>query len=556
MSVNDFIGVDFGTSTMLVSLNAKPNTKVDPTIPIGETTAWMPSVIGLDEAGLCLYGEDADRLIDRKKIYSIKTLLAKDDYVVLIDGTPVDIDRAITELIELSLKRAEKNSPPNTSALFLDRSNIYLSCPAHWKTNPRKRLSLIAQKLGINIYPDQIIDEPVAAGVSLIMSYQQTGNKTLNGKTLVFDFGGGTLDVAVIKVEQPSINSDLQSLSPEERTKKLTPTITVLAADAINKAGDDLDKQIADHLLRKHAPITTHYNEEETAQLFRRTAKKLKETLSTNEYARESIPGLADVELSKREVEEIFKPTMDQIMKLVKSVLIAAAARENMSNLSAVKIRSTRELSSDIEQILLSGGMTRIPYIKQRLTQELDTHAITDPYLGDPEKSVVAGLVHPNVVSGINMHRPSFDFFVRYYDESHAEIREEIIYKAFTPLHRPEDSHLNFLPSYRKDLNPPEGAKSMGLICRRTNGERVDINDNKPTPQLLVKVGQGSINRPNHFVMYLDGRIIFQGKKAGKGRIHRWPVIHEGLSLKFTPTRETSRADSWQLPHPYWHGGE
>ena len=553
--MNDSIGVDFGTSTMLVSLNSRNSRTVDPTIPIGETTPWMPSVVGINETGDYLYGEEAERLPDKRKVYSIKTLLARDKTSVLVDGIHLDVDNAIVELIDLSLKRAQENSPIEKRALFSDRSNISLSCPAHWEANPRKRLSSIAKTLGINIKPDQIVDEPISAGISWIMGSKQVGNPIPNGKTLVFDFGGGTLDVAVIEVENPIILSP-GSLSPEERIKQTTPTITVLSAYAIDKAGDNVDSLIAESLLSDLSNMgaidDSPYDSDEVLELLKRAAKRLKEGLTDTEIASELVPGLGEIKLSRGELEKILQSEMHSIIRFVKPVLRSAAAREKDSNLSAIRSVSTSKLASDITQILLSGGMSRIPYIRKRLEEELKKPTIVDPYLKEPEKSVAAGLTYPETVSGINMHRPSCDFFVWYYDDKSNRISEEIIYEAFTPLYNYESSLLNILPQYKLDLSPPVDATTMGLVCKRPTGELIDINNNEPTPQLLVKVGRDSINKPNRFHLYLDGTILFSGAEVGKGRIERWPIIRDGLSLLFTPEKTTTKKDWAPNIHPFW----
>ena len=557
--MSDSIGVDFGTSTMLVSLNSSDQAVVDATIPIGETTVWMPSVVGVNEGGELLYGEEAERLADNRKIYSIKTLLAEDKDSVLIKGFLINIDEAIEQLIGLSLKRAEENAPVEKKSAFNDRYNILLSCPAHWEANPRKRLALIAAKLGIKIQPDQIIDEPIAAGISWVMGSLQTGGQVPNGKTLVFDFGGGTLDVAVLEVDKPNVLNP-SGLSEEKKKKLLTPTITVLAAYAITKAGDNVDSIIARYflseLLGNGAISNSPYSEDEASELLKRSAKRLKEALSDADEASELIPGLTEINLSRALLEQLLEPEVKLIMDFIRPVLIAAAAREKNSNLSAIRNRTTKQLASDIQQILLSGGMSRIPYVRKRLEEELQKPTVIDPYLNDPEKSVAAGLVYPDAVSAINMHRPSCDFFVRYYDKNNSEIKEEAIYKAFTPIHSWQESFINSNPSYKVNLDPPAEAKIMGLVCRRTTGERIDINSKSSIPQILLKVSRGSLTKPNRFVLYLDGRIIFKGARTGKGRIEKWPVMREGLSLQFTPEKHEPKKDWGENIDAFWHGGE
>ena len=106
------------------------------------------------------------------------------------------------------------------------------------------------------------------------------------------------------------------------------------------------------------------------------------------------------------------------------------------------------------------------------------------------------------------------------------------------------------------NLDPPAEAEIMGLVCRRTTGERIDINSGSNIPQILLKVARGSVNKPNRFVLYLDGRIIFKGGMTGKGRIEKWPVMREGLSLQFTPEKHEPKKDWGANIDAFWHGGE
>ena len=70
------MAMDFGTSTILVAVRTDEEDP-DPTIPIGDAKSWMPSVVGIDDQGSFLFGEDAEQLREDQVVRSIKTLLGE-----------------------------------------------------------------------------------------------------------------------------------------------------------------------------------------------------------------------------------------------------------------------------------------------------------------------------------------------------------------------------------------------------------------------------------------------------------------------------------------------
>ena len=108
-----------------------------------------------------------------------------------------------------------------------------LGCPAMWDGAQRRRLIENALRAGIAVGDNTLIDEPIAAGVAWIVHRTERMNQSVQGKLLVFDMGGGTLDLAVLDVNASSGD---------------VPEIHVQAATGMGRAGDALDRAIVSDL--------------------------------------------------------------------------------------------------------------------------------------------------------------------------------------------------------------------------------------------------------------------------------------------------------------------
>lgn len=525
------VAVDFGTSTMLVAVRISAEDP-DPVIPIGETTRWMPSLVGIDDQGSYVFGEDAERLPPDQVIRSIKTLLgrteeAEDIALPPAFGSSPPIDDLIGRLIGVALDRAKRKAGPEVRPFLEPPLRIHLGCPANWTSVPRLRLGEIARRAGFEVSPDEIIDEPIAAGVSWLVEHFAAGKPVPEGRTLVFDYGGGTLDVAVIEVERG--------------TGADRPMISVLAAEGLPEAGDRLDDAIFNDLESEieSSRWIGFRDPVEIEQLIKRAARQLKHALSDVDEHAVNVPGLDGlVSYTRQQLEEAFRPQLDAAMKFVFSQIKSSVARQPKANYSRIRNASDERLADEVAHVLLVGGMSRIPLVSEELTTRFKRELLLDPHDVEPENAVVSGLTSRDVLAGLNIHRPPFKFVAQYLTREGKKIGEQVLYEPYTPLYSPTETLFRIGDlNYCVSLEVPDGAHEVRVDCRTLSGRPVELTQRGTSMTLKVELPHfrrlklpGS-KKPK-FQLYLDGRILLTGKKPVVVRVQRWPVVADGLAAE------------------------
>jgi molecular chaperone DnaK (HSP70) len=219
------VGVDFGTSTSLVA--EREGAARAEILPLGFQlrTRFLPSVAAL-RGGRIVLGEEANGRRDDGVIRSIKRGITENrDTVQVATSTgmrEVNVDEVVLGLLtEIANRTRAQGLPLDEEPL------VRLGCPAMWTGPQRRRLLELARRAGMPVGHASLVDEPVAAGVAWLAHRYLAHRDAPQGRVLVFDMGGGTLDVAVLDVEGGE-----------------KPDISVLAAIGLPEAGDDLDRAL------------------------------------------------------------------------------------------------------------------------------------------------------------------------------------------------------------------------------------------------------------------------------------------------------------------------
>ncbi|MGI8333659.1 Hsp70 family protein [Actinomadura scrupuli] len=536
------VGIDFGTSTSLLA-ERSGLLPVD-IAPLGSSTRWFPSLAGYQD-GQLLVGEEAERLPVAQIIRSIKRAITTDsDFVETTDihGVHrVDADQVIVTLLKEIVRRAEAQGRPLNM-----QEEVRLGCPAMWEGKQRRRLLRLAEQAGLPVAHSMLIDEPIAAGVAWVTHRFLAHREAPDGRLLVFDMGGGTLDIAVLDV--------LGGPQPE---------ISVLSALGRRLAGDELDAAIAREIIDELAGQgfdLAGLPEAKTAEaVVLREAREAKIRLSTQMQHRIVFRGLGRAQLptltyTRERLEECFRPQMDLATELVWAAVRAAKLTETGSYAPDVlRAMDPGRLSKDIKYVFLAGGMSRIPYVERRIGELFPRALIYDNAGVASDEAIVAGLADTAGYDKVNLHRPGFDFVLEYTD--HGQRHSHTIYPAYTPLYTPAEAYTRSALGFEwrgRDFPGPRQGEGV-LRVRAVSGEYLRLRyDGEVNDGIKLRLGHNLL-----FKISCDGRIVISDATHQPKimRVEQWPVIrghgHAELVLKRVANTARLPATSWYLEKEY-----
>ncbi len=349
------IGIDLGTTNSEVAIVM--NGQVD-VLEIQNGSRLLPSVVGLADDGSMLVGEAAANqlaLYPERTVKSIKRHMGSNHLVEM--GKESYTPQEISAFILKQLKQvAEKYlGEPIKKAV--------ITVPAFFSDAQRQATRDAGEIAGLDVA--RIINEPTAAALAYESNHE--GKKNI----LVYDLGGGTFDVSIVRLENDIVE--------------------VLASHGDNRlGGDDFDQKIIDHVvqhLKDEHSIDEKLLTPPIMARIRRAAEAAKIHLSNNPFAmleeeyliteNEKVTHLS-LELSRHDYEEMIAPFIDQTLQSAHTALTGA-------NLAV----------SDLDEILLVGGATRTPLVSQRLEDEvgLPTRKEIDPDLCVASGAAIQGAV-------------------------------------------------------------------------------------------------------------------------------------------------------------------
>ncbi len=327
--MSKIIGIDLGTTNSCVAVMEGKDVKVI-TNPEGNRTT--PSVVGFKN-GERTVGEAAKRQIvtNPNTIASIKRLMGTSEKVKLEgkEYTPQEISAMILQHLKAYAE----------SYLGETVNRAVITVPAYFNDAQRQATKDAGKIAGLEV--ERIINEPTAA--ALAFGIDKTDKEQ---KVLVFDLGGGTFDVSILELADG--------------------TFEVLSTAGDNKlGGDDFDEVILNHIADdfKASNGIDLRNDQMALSRLKEAAEKAKKELSSSLQAQISLPFISanaqgplhyDATLTRAEFDKMTRHLVDRCLIPVKQAL-------KDSNLSA----------SDIDQVLLVGGSTRIIAVQELVKREL-----------------------------------------------------------------------------------------------------------------------------------------------------------------------------------------
>ena len=328
--MSKIIGIDLGTTNSCVAVLEGGEPKVIVT-PEGDRTT--PSVVAFKN-GEELVGITAKRQAvtnPTNTISSIKRLMGT--------GEKVEAEGKKYTPEEISAKILMKLKKDAESYLGEKVTKAVITVPAYFNDAQRQATKNAGKIAGLEV--ERIINEPTAASLAYGLD-KQDKNQTI----LVYDLGGGTFDVSILE-----IGDGLFEVKSTAGNNHL--------------GGDDFDKIVMDYIVaefKKEHGIDLS-GDKMAMQRIKDAAEKAKKDLSGMSTTNINLPFISqtadgpvhlDMNLSKAKFEDLCRDLFDSTMEPVRKAL------------SDAKLKA-----SDIDEVLLVGGSTRIPYIQELVKKEL-----------------------------------------------------------------------------------------------------------------------------------------------------------------------------------------
>ncbi|MDY2587576.1 molecular chaperone DnaK [Winogradskyella aquimaris] len=344
--MSKIIGIDLGTTNSCVSVMEGNEPVV---IPNAEGKRTTPSVIAFVEGGEIKVGDPAKRQAvtnPQKTVYSIKRFMGNKyseskkeaervPYKVVKgdNDTPrVDIDGRLYTPQELSAMILQKMKKTAEDYLGQDVSEAVITVPAYFNDAQRQATKEAGEIAGLKVR--RIINEPTAAALAYGLD-----KKSTDQKIVVFDFGGGTHDVSILELGDG--------------------VFEVLSTDGdTHLGGDDVDERIIDWLAEefKNDEGMDLREDPMALQRLKEAAEKAKIELSSSSQTEINLPYVtATASGPKHLVRTLTRSKFEQLIDdLIKRTIEPCETALKSAGLS----------KSDIDEVILVGGSTRIPAVQ------------------------------------------------------------------------------------------------------------------------------------------------------------------------------------------------
>jgi molecular chaperone DnaK len=367
------VGIDLGTTNSLVAYmkDGKPCV-----IPGRSGRAMVPSVVAVTDNGL-IVGDPAKEHLTRtpdRTVYSVKRFMGKG--LVDVQSELAYFPYALTEkggVIRIQL--GDKTySPPQISAMILkelkQRAETHLgesitktviTVPAYFNDSQRQATKDAGLIAGLEVL--RIVNEPTAAALAYGLQ-----EKT-QGTIAVYDFGGGTFDISILKLKDGIFE--------------------VLATNGdTHLGGDDLDRRIADLFLNEiraghHSDLNVYPDHMQAVRLEAERAKiRLSDELKTQ----------IAIDLPNGQGRYIRELTRDQLEASVMDIIERTLAPCRLA------LKDAGLTPADIDEVVLVGGSTRMPLVRQRVRELFGKQPHCD--LNPDEVVALGAAVQADILSG------------------------------------------------------------------------------------------------------------------------------------------------------------
>ena len=346
------IGIDLGTTNSVVAVMEGKEAKV---LTNAEGSRTTPSIVAFTESGERLLGQVAKRQAitnPENTVYAVKRLIGRkyDSAEVKHDIKicPYKIVKAKNGDAHIEI-RGKEYSPAEISAMVLQKmkqtaedylgekvTDAVITVPAYFNDSQRQATKDAGKIAGLNVL--RIINEPTAASLAYGL------DKKIDEKIAVFDLGGGTYDISILEIgdgvfEVKATNGDT------------------------HLGGEDFDQRVIDWLadeFRKDQGIDLR-SDKMALQRLKEAAEKAKMELSTSMETEINLPFVTadasgpkhlNIKLTRSKLESMVEDLIEKLVPPMQTALKDAGLK-----------------TSDIDEVILVGGMTRVPRVQQKVKE-------------------------------------------------------------------------------------------------------------------------------------------------------------------------------------------
>ncbi|EYC51999.1 molecular chaperone DnaK [Hylemonella gracilis str. Niagara R] len=381
------IGIDLGTTNSCVAIMEGNSTKV---IENAEGARTTPSIIAYQEDGEVLVGASAKRQAvtnPRNTLYAVKRLIGRKfeekEVQKDIDLMPYTIAKADNGDAWVEV-RGKKLAPPQVSAEVLRKmkktaedylgepvTEAVITVPAYFNDAQRQATKDAGRIAGLDV--KRIINEPTAAALAFGLDKHGKGDR----KIAVYDLGGGTFDISIIEIADVDGEMQFEVLS--------TNGDTFLG-------GEDFDQRIIDYIISefKKEQGVDLTKDVLALQRLKEAAEKAKIELSSSTSTDVNLPYITadasgpkhlNIKLTRAKLESLVEELIDRTIAPCRTA-----------------IKDAGVAVGDIQDVILVGGMTRMPKVQDKVKEFFGKEPRKDV---NPDEAVAVGAaIQGQVLSG------------------------------------------------------------------------------------------------------------------------------------------------------------
>ncbi|HAI06900.1 MULTISPECIES: molecular chaperone DnaK [Pantoea] len=370
------IGIDLGTTNSCVAIMDGTKARV---LENAEGDRTTPSIIAYTQDGETLVGQPAKRQAvtnPQNTLFAIKRLIGRrfqDEEVQRdIKIMPYKITNADNGDAWLEVK-GQKMAPPQISAEVLKKmkktaedylgepvTEAVITVPAYFNDAQRQATKDAGRIAGLEV--KRIINEPTAAALAYGLDKGQ-GNRTI----AVYDLGGGTFDISIIEIDEVDGEKTFEVLATNGDT---------------HLGGEDFDSRLINYLVaefKKDQGIDLH-NDPLAMQRLKEAAEKAKIELSSAQQTDVNLPYITADATGPKHLN--IKVTRAKLESLVEDLVARSIAPLK------VALQDAGLSVSDINDVILVGGQTRMPLVQAKVTEFFGKEPRKDV---NPDEAVAVG---------------------------------------------------------------------------------------------------------------------------------------------------------------------